>query len=161
MALSVHTAGIGDLAELVAIEAACFPVADRFRPRIWRHLLGTSVRRGTALTLLMRERGVLYGAIVGLYRRGTRVVRIYSIAVAPRARGRGLGRRLIRALIERSPPRCTTISLEVRRDNPARALYDGLELRVVDVLPRYYADGSPGVRYRGARKEVLAACRGR
>jgi ribosomal protein S18 acetylase RimI-like enzyme len=161
VALSFDHAGVDDLAELVALEAACFPASDRFAPRIWRHLLGRSAKRGTALTLLVRERGKVLGTIVGLYRRGSKVARIYSLAVSPKARGRGLGRRLIRALLERSPARCATVSLEVRRDNPARELYDRLGLRVVSVLPRYYADSAPGVRYRGARKAVLAACRGR
>ncbi|NEM91258.1 ribosomal protein S18-alanine N-acetyltransferase [Galbitalea soli] len=65
---------------------------------------------------------------------------IQTIAVAPAARRRGLGRQLMEALIaEARARRCRTIFLEVRADNPtAQHLYDTLGFEQIAVRPRYY-----------------------
>jgi len=65
---------------------------------------------------------------------------IQTIAVAPTARRRGLGRMLMLALIEESRRRAAThVFLEVRADNPsARTLYDSLGFEQIAVRARYY-----------------------
>ncbi len=99
----------------------------------------------------------MVGAINGLTRATSAVLRIYTIAVDPAVRGRGLGERLLRALAVAAPRRCATISLEVRADNPARGLYEKLGMRVASTLRGYYDDGADGVRYRAPRAALAAA----
>jgi ribosomal-protein-alanine N-acetyltransferase len=65
---------------------------------------------------------------------------IQTIAVAPDARRRGLGRVLMVALLtEARERRATEVFLEVRADNPsARALYVSLGFEQIAVRPNYY-----------------------
>jgi [ribosomal protein S18]-alanine N-acetyltransferase len=65
---------------------------------------------------------------------------IQTIAVAPNARRRGLGRVLLLQLAAEARERgATEVFLEVRADNPvARALYDSIGFEPVAVRPRYY-----------------------
>lgn len=74
---------------------------------------------------------------------------LMEIAVAPRARRRGHGRRLMQALLaalRASPAR--TLHLEVRASNrPARALYATFGLNEAGRRRRYYADGEDAILY--------------
>jgi [ribosomal protein S18]-alanine N-acetyltransferase len=142
-----RAADVRDVASLCELERRCFPACDRFPPRIWRHLLGPARKRRTAITVISADRDEVAGAIVGLVRSTSAILRIYSIAVDPRARGAGLGARLIAELIARAPRRCATLVLEVRKNNPARKWYEHLGMRRVRVIPGYYADGAAGIRY--------------
>jgi len=65
---------------------------------------------------------------------------IQTIAVAPRARRRGLGRTLMQALIAEARRRgAREIFLEVRADNPgAETLYRELGFEAIGVRPKYY-----------------------
>ena len=146
---------------LAALDERAFPPADRFSRRVWGHLLGPARRNRSALSIIAHDAaGSVLGAAAILLRRGSRVARLYTVAVDPAARGLGLGRRLIAEVLARAPRRCDVISLEVRAANaPARALYERLGLRLVGELPAYYGDGAAGVRYRGERDAVLAAAR--
>lgn len=154
---AIRSATPADAAALAAFEAACFPACDRFPARTWRHLLGTASRRGTALVRVVGEPAPL-AAIVWLLRRRARVARLYSLAVAPAARGRGLARLLLADAIARLPRRCQVVSLEVRAANqPALGLYAALGFVQCARLPRYYGDGATGVRMRAPRALVAAA----
>jgi ribosomal-protein-alanine acetyltransferase len=65
---------------------------------------------------------------------------IQTIAVAPHARRRGLGRTLMLALIAETRRRgARELFLEVRADNPgAQALYRELGFEEIGLRPRYY-----------------------
>jgi ribosomal protein S18 acetylase RimI-like enzyme len=144
------------LSAIIDLEGRCFIPADRFARSTWRHLLGVADRRGSSLTLVAIEGGCVVGAVNVLLRRDGHTARIYSLAVDPAQRGRGLGSLLIRGLARRLPPAFTTLSLEVRADNhAARALYQRLGFTVHEELPGYYLDGGDGVRLRAPR--VLVA----
>jgi ribosomal-protein-alanine N-acetyltransferase len=68
-------------------------------------------------------------------------VELIDVAVAPVARRRGLGRRLVEHL-RADVPEATAVHLEVRAGNaPAIALYRGLGFTEVGRRRRYYADG--------------------
>ena len=71
---------------------------------------------------------------------GGDVADVMTIAVAPSARGRGLGRRLLDELETRARAgRAASVMLEVRADNPvARTLYASLGFEEIGVRPRYY-----------------------
>jgi len=65
---------------------------------------------------------------------------IQTIAVAPHARRRGLGRQLMLALIAEARKRgAREVFLEVRADNPgAQTLYRDLGFEEIGVRPKYY-----------------------
>ena len=69
---------------------------------------------------------------------------LLRIAVLPEARGRGLGRRLLSAVLERLAARGATVChLEVSAGNPeARRLYRSAGFHAVGRRPAYYGDGS-------------------
>ena len=71
---------------------------------------------------------------------------ILTLAVAPQARGRGLGRTLLRAAIIRAQAiGAQTMFLEVGADNPqALALYAGLGFAKVGTRKAYYSTHSGG-----------------
>lgn len=65
---------------------------------------------------------------------------VMTIGVAPSAQGRGLGARLLGALVDEARARgATSLQLEVRADNAAaRSLYERYRFRTVRIRPRYY-----------------------
>ncbi|MDE1975656.1 MAG: ribosomal protein S18-alanine N-acetyltransferase [Elusimicrobia bacterium] len=69
---------------------------------------------------------------------------VTTIAVAPESSGRGLGRRLLNALLGRCRERgLSSVTLEVSAKNPAAiALYESSGFRVVGRRPKFYNDGS-------------------
>jgi len=71
---------------------------------------------------------------------GSNQADIQTIAVAPGARRRGLGRALMVALLDEARSRnAAEVFLEVRADNPnARALYASLGFEQIAVRPKYY-----------------------
>jgi ribosomal protein S18 acetylase RimI-like enzyme len=146
-----------DLDALVELENEVFSV-DRVSRRAWRHLLG----RAHGRVLVVRGAGPddppLLGAAVILFRRGAGVARLYSLAVAPRARGRGVGRGLLDAALGLAAAAGgERLGLEVRADNrTALALYREAGFRPVRDLPGYYVDGGAGVRMERPLDDVPA-----
>ncbi|MDX1637437.1 MAG: GNAT family N-acetyltransferase [Balneolaceae bacterium] len=56
---------------------------------------------------------------------GRRVINIHDLAVIPRLRGLGIGKRMLRAIQNKAKKMdCCRITLEVRQDNPAVDLYE-------------------------------------
>jgi ribosomal protein S18 acetylase RimI-like enzyme len=54
-----------------------------------------------------------------------------SIAITPEHRGKGVGTRLLNALLERASARHAAVSLSVSDENPARRLYQRLGFAIV------------------------------
>jgi ribosomal protein S18 acetylase RimI-like enzyme len=140
---------------ITALETRSFSPTDRFARSTWRHLLGTARRRGSAVTLVALDGTLVIGALNTLLRRDGHTARLYSLAVDPQQRGRGIGGLLVRQLAEQLSPAITVLSLEVRSDNlAARALYERLGFTLYENLPGYYLDGGDGVRLRVARQRM-------
>lgn len=137
--------GLNRTDDLLALNEACFRY-DRISRRNLRNLL----RSPSAYCLGVYQRSQLVGSMVLLFRQNTRSARIYSIAIAPAFRGKGIGRRLIlRAEREATVRGCRRMRLEVRLDNGAAiSLYESLGYTDAQVLPGYYEDGTHGMRYR-------------
>ncbi|MBK5238122.1 MAG: ribosomal protein S18-alanine N-acetyltransferase [Actinomycetales bacterium] len=86
---------------------------------------------------------------------------IQTIAVAPQARGLGLGRALMLVLLQRAEERLAErLFLEVRADNDvAKALYVSLGFEEIAVRPNYYQpEGIDAIVMR--REETLCPKRG-
>lgn len=89
------------------------------------------------------------GYALVLLRRGSRVARLYSIAVDPALRGAGLGARLLAdAEAQAHKAGAGALRLEVRVDNAAAIkLYERRGYRRFARLPDYYQDGAEAWRY--------------
>jgi len=106
-----------------------------------------------AADVLVAVRGdAIVGAAVVFFHAGHRIPRLYSIAVAPEARGTGIGEALLAAAERAAKARGRrAFRLEVRTDNAAaRRLYERRGYRVFGAKPRYYEDGCDAVRYEKA-----------
>ncbi len=139
-----------DLAGVLAAEEVAFEYSgDRFNKRQIRSL----IRNPKALVVVAATpEGRILGWAAGIQRqhRLWRSGRLYSLAVHPDARGRRLGERLAKAVLERfSAQGITRCFLEVREGNEAaRNLYTKLGFRAIAHLLDYYGPGVNGIRMR-------------
>ena len=142
-ALLIRRGESGDVDAMLALEAV-FP-SDRMSRRSVQHFLNAPTAR---VLVAENASGAMLGNLIGLRRAGSRAMRIYSLVVAPEARGLGIGQRLVAALETLAAHEgCDRVTLEVRTDNAAaRALYARLGYREAKALPGYYEDGSDGLR---------------
>jgi ribosomal protein S18 acetylase RimI-like enzyme len=147
----VRPARHADDAAILTLEEL-FP-SDRMSLRSVRHFL----KSPSARTWVAELDGAVVGNLILLTRRNSCVARIYSVVVAPQARGRRFAERLVRAAeAEAQRLGLQQIKLEVRADNAAaRGLYAKLGFVEARALPGYYEDGADGLELR----KVLAAKR--
>ena len=144
-AIHIRDAALSDIEALVRLENASFQT-DRLSRRQFRYML----TRGRSRTLLADDpQSGLLGYVLVLFSRGTSVARLYSIAVAPQARGRGVARALVAAAEAAAWEQDRAyMRLEIRRDNPAsQALFEGTGYRRFGVLSDYYEDHMEALRY--------------
>lgn len=153
----IRDAGPADIDGLAALETAVF-AADRLSRRSFRRLIGAE----SAACRLVHVGSEFAGYFILLFRRGTRVARLYSIAVDSRHRGQGLAEALMRDA-ERIAERrgSATLRLEVREDNTAAiSLYRRLGYRPIGAYANYYADDCDALRFEkafaGGRRERSA-----
>jgi [ribosomal protein S18]-alanine N-acetyltransferase len=145
--VTLRPAEANDLDALLAIENASFPT-DRLDKRALRH----AIRSPTILAHVAVLDAEVAGYVLVQIRRGSDLGWLTSVAVAPRAHGRGLGRLLVDAAetAAREAGR-TRIKLEVRADNtPAHRLYERAGYARADTLPDYYEDGEAAWRFEKA-----------
>ena len=144
MKTTIRRARAGDLDALVALEAT-FPGDRLSRRQLRTHAAGHS----HSIFLVAVRGGVLVGDALVFLRRGSRRARLYSIVVAPSARGFGLGAALLDAA-ERAAcgAGAGTLALEVRTGNRAAlALYARRGYHRIGRIARYYEDGADAWRY--------------
>lgn len=150
---NIRTAKLADLDELVRMETV-FP-SDHLSRESFRRLL----TRGHADVLVYDEGQGLLGDVVVLYRRGSKIARLYSLVVHPGHQGRGIARILL-AAAERAAVAhgCTEIVLEVRPDNEkALRLYQSAGYATVRRIEDFYEDHTPAVRMSRPLREMLLA----
>ncbi|WP_055036243.1 ribosomal protein S18-alanine N-acetyltransferase [Blastochloris viridis] len=142
-AAGIRTAKLDDLDALAALECRVFET-DRLSRRSFRHFLSQDRDE----LLVAEVGGRIAGYALVLFRSGTALGRLYSIAVEPEAAGRGLGRRLLDAAETAAETRgCLFLRLEVREDNAtAKALYRSAGYRQIARLADYYQDHEPALR---------------
>jgi ribosomal protein S18 acetylase RimI-like enzyme len=150
---ALRAAGLADLDGLTALEAACFQT-DRLTRRSFRSFID----KGRATLLVADVDGRLAGYALVLYRSGTASARLYSIAVAPGARGLGLAAALLQVAEDAARQRdCIVMRLEVRADNDAAiALYRRRGYRPFGRYLDYYEDHGEALRFQ---KSLIASAR--
>lgn len=149
----IRPADLDDLDDLLALEESAFE-EDRISRRAMRHLL----TRGHASVLVAEDAAAgVVGSVTLLFSRATATARLYSIAVDPRVRGRGVARELVRAAEAETWSRERAwLRLEIRRDNVASiALFESLGYRRFGEYADYYADHTGAWRYEKSLDERL------
>jgi ribosomal protein S18 acetylase RimI-like enzyme len=140
----IRRATLADLPALVDLERV-FP-----GDRISRPSLARFVDQPSADVWVAERDGEVVGDAVVTYRRGFLSARVYTLAVAPHARGLGVGRALLERVERGAKERgCVTVRLEVREDNEAAlALYRRGGYQSAGSTSDYYEDGSAARRLR-------------
>ncbi|WP_417561177.1 GNAT family N-acetyltransferase/peptidase C39 family protein [Marinomonas sp.] len=141
--IDVRLASIDDLKALLVLEGKAF-TGDRLSRRSFRHAITSS---GSALFVAMQEGGLLGYALLHL-RQGTHLARLYSLAVAPEARGLGIGKLLIQACEKKALKKGKMLlRLEVSDVNHnAIALYQKMGYKEFGHYDAYYEDQTDAIR---------------
>jgi ribosomal-protein-alanine N-acetyltransferase len=128
-----------DVAAVVPLERELFGATAWSAEVFWAELAQTGTRW---YVVDEDESGALLG-YAGLMHSGAEGD-VQTIAVAPSAQGRGVGARLLRALLTEAARRgCTSMMLEVRADNAgAIALYERFGFERISVRRGYYQPGN-------------------
>ena len=132
-----------DLDAIDQIERRSF-ARDRFPRRNLRRVLASPA----CLFLIADAEGAPAGYAMLLFRRGARVARLYSIAVDPAYRGRGIAESLLTAAGAAAAKRgADRLRLEFRPSNvAAQRLYERAGFAPLERRPAYYDDGEDAIR---------------
>ncbi|MCW6510387.1 GNAT family N-acetyltransferase [Lichenifustis flavocetrariae] len=143
-AARIRAATLADLDAVEALETTVFH-SDQLSRRSLRYYIGTP----TARFLVLEATGAIVGDAILAFRRGSRLARLYSIAIHPDQAGRGHGGRLLAACEAAAAEHSRTIMrLEVRADNqPAIQLYRKAGYHEFGHYPDYYEDGTAALRF--------------
>ena len=144
-ALLIRPARLSDLDKLIKIENASFDT-DRLSRRSFRHWITTEHR-----ALLVAEVDKrMAGYILIIYHPGTRLARIYSLAVEQSFRRHGIAKRLIAAGEQAAQDSGRLyLRLEVSVDNaPAIRLYEALGFQRFGFYRDYYDDHKDALRFQ-------------
>lgn len=138
---SIHlrVARKSDLDALEALENQSFNY-DRLSRKSFQWML----TKAHAILLVATQDKALIGYGLVLLNTGTRLARLYSIAVAKTHRGLGLGNTILETLIDKAEEEdFVYLRLEVKPDNKqAIGLYEKMGFRLLNRKKEYYSDGS-------------------
>ena len=138
MTFAVRVATRDDLGAIMELETATFESDAWSTESMSSELASEHTRYLYAFDQATPDALAGYGGL--LAPQGSGEADIQTLAVAPSARRRGLGRTLVTALLAEAAARgAAEVFLEVRADNPnARALYDSLGFEQIAVRAKYY-----------------------
>lgn len=142
----IELASSEDWQALSELEKASFS-GDRISARSWRSFLASA---SATITVARCASSRIVGAAVVLERANTRVTRLYSIAIAPHARGRGLSAALLADATQRMRDAgATVMRLETRLDNfAAQHLFERSGFVQRGRKSSYYEDGEDALLYQ-------------
>lgn len=145
--VTIQTAQVSDLKEIFKLEQLCFN-AEAFTRRQLRYL----VSQAQGHFLLVREGNQISSFMVLLGKKNSSSMRLYSIAVAPAFRGRGLARAMLAEAVKRAKADgFHFVNLEVSEINEAAVkLYLDEGFEVFGERRAYYKDGSKALLMRKA-----------
>ena len=155
-AISVRQAERGDIDALVKLERRVFAT-----DRLSRRSLHRFLRSPTADVIVAEENAQLAGVVIVLSRSRSAVARLYSIAVAPHAGGRGVAAMLLDAAEAAALARGSrTMRLEVHHTNHAAiSRYRKSGYREFGRHRAYYEDGGDALRFQKRLVPDAAALR--
>ena len=158
--IRIGTASAGDWLALLELEDAAFS-GDRISARSWRGFLASSTATVTAARATQDGTCRIVGAAVILQRVNTSVARLYSIAVSPQFRGRGVSKSLLDDAIRRMRDAgAAVLRLETRVDNlAAQALFIGSGFVERGRKSAYYEDGTEALLFQKSLWDVAVAQR--
>ncbi|MGB1302145.1 MAG: peptidase C39 family protein, partial [Pseudoalteromonas tetraodonis] len=141
--ISIRPASASDLKALVALENACFS-NDKLSARSLKRWL--SAKHG--ILLVAEHNAQLCGYGLVWCHKGTRLARLYSLAVLPTMQGKGIAKTLLKALEKATSERGRIyLRLEVAVNNDsAIGLYKSVGYRVFGQYSDYYDDHSDALR---------------
>ena len=140
---NLREAQVTDAIPLHQIEIECF-TTDRLSLRRIKHWIKAQNR----ILIVAEQQGELLGYGLALLHRGTRLARLYSIAIRPHARGLGLAKHLLQ-LIETLAAEQGRLfmRLEVGKENDAAiALYTNQGYLVFGAYENYYGENQDALR---------------
>lgn len=142
-AVSIRAVSEEDAAALYQLELACFD-SDRLSLRSIKHWIKASNR----IFIVAEGADGLLGYALVLLHRGTRLARLYSLAVAERARGMGIGKQLMHVAEKHTADKGRLfMRLEVALDNySAIRLYQSLGYVAFGTYSDYYEDHRDALR---------------
>ena len=136
--IAIRQPDVADIRALLRIEQTSF-ASDRFDERDFQYYLSIP----NSIFFAAEVRGVLVGYICGIvdHRGGSINARLYSMAVAPGHRSRGIGAALLDAFEkEAHKKKCDSVTLQVYDGNrKAISLYESFGYVREAVLSDYYA----------------------
>src|SRR5471032_740212 len=154
--IRIELASPEDWHALSELERASFP-GDRISPRSWRAFLASE----SAVVTVARSAGAasIVGAAVVLQRARTSVARLYSIAIAKNARGRGVSAALLDDATQRMRDAgAAVLRLETRLDNvAAQRLFARCGFVQRGRKASYYEDGADALLYQKSLWNLRAA----
>jgi ribosomal protein S18 acetylase RimI-like enzyme len=155
-AIRVRQAERGDIDALVKLERRVFAT-----DRLSRRSLHRFLRSPTADVIVAEENAQLAGVVIVLSRSRSAVARLYSIAVAPHAGGRGVAAMLLDAAEAAALARGSrTMRLEVHHTNHAAiSRYRKSGYREFGRHRAYYEDGGDALRFQKRLVPDAAALR--
>ncbi|EMR12073.1 GNAT family acetyltransferase [Methylophaga lonarensis MPL] len=141
--IAIRQAHLGDVEALVALEKTCFD-SDRLSRRSFKWM----INKANAQLLVAETQQQILGYVLLLYVRGTSLGRIYSLAILPEHRQRGIAIRLMQAAEHAAQASGRSfIRLEVRPDNAkAIRLYQNLGYKQFEIVSDYYQDHADALR---------------
>ena len=143
-AINLSLATIHDVDALVKIENRCFDI-DRMSARSIKHM----ILKANCDFIVAKLENEIVGYSLVLYHRGTHLARLYSFAVLPEMRGRGVGERLLQEAERRATMRdCIYMRLEVHQNNSgAIRLYQKFGYHPFGLFKDYYEDHADALRF--------------
>jgi ribosomal protein S18 acetylase RimI-like enzyme len=141
--ITIAPATLDQLEALLALEQQSF-TSDRLSRRSMRRFLLNEQSIFLAATCAQ----TLAGYLLIIFHRGTRLARLYSVAIDPQFRGKGIARLLMKEGEQQAKLRgALYIRLEVNnRNENAIALYTSLGFHKFGLLRNYYEDHSDALR---------------
>lgn len=143
MGTVIRAANDTDLNRLLELECNSFS-SDRLSRRSFQHWIKAS----HGILLVAEGNGMVLGYGLTLLHKGTRLARLYSLAVDPSAWGQDIGRKLLKELEERAAARGRLyMRLEVEVTNQSAIdLYESVGYRTFGIYANYYEDHNDALR---------------
>jgi len=150
--VNIRSATIEDLKALLVLEESAFS-GDRLNRRSFRRAISSA---GSSLLVAVGEGQSLLGYALLHLRQGTRLARLYSLAVSPQSRGLGIGKVLIQACEQKAIKKAKNLlRLEVSDVNKnAIALYQTMGYREFGHYDAYYEDQTDAIRMQKPLRHV-------